>query len=304
MGMLSLIEVPLKRIPEFQRFSYLKERVRRIARQVVDDQMAATSESVSNFIQIELAFINKSHPDFLSGKKAITNYLIATAGQASSKQPGMSSENEIPGNTAPSEIALALPGVPLRQVPPGTPTTTGAPSEAVSDPESVSTGTAGFLTFWRRHPLQPAAVAAPQQSARSKPRLQPQPSGTQLSSPMTLPAAVPDMYQSEIQMERDALEVDLVKVLITSYFNIVKKTLADIVPKTIMHLLVNATNKTFHGKLVTSLYRNELFSELLQEDASVPMERVEIEKQLRTFRKAHEILASMRKSIITKSPRG
>eukprot|EP01053_Blabericola_migrator_P010657 Blabericola_migrator_1__10656@NODE_607_length_7343_cov_208_169736_g440_i0_p2_GENE_NODE_607_length_7343_cov_208_169736_g440_i0NODE_607_length_7343_cov_208_169736_g440_i0_p2_ORF_typecomplete_len775_score198_62Dynamin_M/PF01031_20/3_2e61Dynamin_N/PF00350_23/5_4e39GED/PF02212_18/4_4e22FeoB_N/PF02421_18/0_21FeoB_N/PF02421_18/0_00067MMR_HSR1/PF01926_23/2_1e06RsgA_GTPase/PF03193_16/2_1RsgA_GTPase/PF03193_16/0_15AIG1/PF04548_16/6_9AIG1/PF04548_16/0_82GTP_EFTU/PF00009_27/0_027IIGP/PF05049_13/0_75IIGP/PF0 len=293
--MLSLIEVPLKRIPEFQRFTVLQERVRKIARQVVDDHLNETSHTVQKFIQIELAFINKSHPDFLTGKKAIQNFLIATAGQAQKHMEDVTTDT------------VSMSGVVPRLIPPETPTTTGV-SDPVSDPESASTQgpqSQSFLTFWRRHPLQQSttSVSTTQpQTTRLGGGMKTRPPPQAGTSPLSLPAMVPDFYQSDVP-ERDALEVDLVKVLISSYFNIVKKTLADIVPKTIMHLLVNASNKSFHGKLVTLLYRSELFSDLLQEHSSVPAERQEVEDQLKTFRRAHEILASMRKNVTSRSPR-
>src|SRR5947207_7549905 len=39
--------------------------------------------------------------------------------------------------------------------------------------------------------------------------------------------------------ERERLETDLIRSLISSYFHIVKESIQDLVPKAIMHLLVN-----------------------------------------------------------------
>eukprot|EP01054_Gregarina_sp_Poly1_P010362 Gregarina_sp_Poly_1__10361@NODE_739_length_6515_cov_119_200527_g388_i1_p2_GENE_NODE_739_length_6515_cov_119_200527_g388_i1NODE_739_length_6515_cov_119_200527_g388_i1_p2_ORF_typecomplete_len650_score102_09Dynamin_M/PF01031_20/6_5e60Dynamin_N/PF00350_23/2_5e39FeoB_N/PF02421_18/0_19FeoB_N/PF02421_18/0_00025MMR_HSR1/PF01926_23/5_7e06AIG1/PF04548_16/12AIG1/PF04548_16/0_03RsgA_GTPase/PF03193_16/3_6RsgA_GTPase/PF03193_16/0_75IIGP/PF05049_13/0_68IIGP/PF05049_13/2_3e02AAA_15/PF13175_6/0_31_NODE_739_lengt len=137
--MLSLIEVPLKRIPEFQRFTVLQEKVRQIARQTVDDHLNKTSQTVTNFIQIELAFVNKSHPDFITGKKAISNYLIATAGgtnrQGDFSDPVTRPSSESAGPPQ-SEVSQQGAAVLLSSRPvPVTPTT--GVSDA-SDPDTVS----------------------------------------------------------------------------------------------------------------------------------------------------------------------
>ncbi len=56
----------------------------------------------------------------------------------------------------------------------------------------------------------------------------------------------------------------IIKSLIWSYFNIVRKNVQDSVPKAIMAFLVNHTKNDIQSELVRSLYKEELFEELLK----------------------------------------
>ena len=86
--------------------------------------------------------------------------------------------------------------------------------------------------------------------------------------------------------------------LIDSYFNVVRKNLQDSVPKAIMHFLVNHVKEGLQNRLVTELYREEHFSELLQEDENIAKERTKCKAMLDVFRKASAILAEIRDSNI------
>lgn len=93
--------------------------------------------------------------------------------------------------------------------------------------------------------------------------------------------------------EREALETELIRRLISSYFNIVRETIADQVPKAIMHLLVNHSKDVVQNRLVSSLYKEDLFQELLYEDDAIKNEREKCEKLLRTYKEAAKIVGEV-----------
>ena len=93
--------------------------------------------------------------------------------------------------------------------------------------------------------------------------------------------------------EREALETELIRRLISSYFNIVRETIADQVPKAIMHLLVNHSKDGVQNRLVSSLYKEDLFQELLYEDDTIKAEREKCEKLLRTYKEAAKIVGEV-----------
>ncbi|KAK9247171.1 Dynamin central region-domain-containing protein [Lipomyces tetrasporus] len=90
--------------------------------------------------------------------------------------------------------------------------------------------------------------------------------------------------------EREQLETELIRRLISSYFGIVRETIQDQVPKAVMHLLVNFCKDTIQNRLVSELYKENLFDELLKEDAGLAQERIKCEKMLRTYTEAARII--------------
>lgn len=93
--------------------------------------------------------------------------------------------------------------------------------------------------------------------------------------------------------EREALETELIRRLISSYFNIVRETTADQVPKAIMHLLVNHSKDVVQNRLVSKLYKDDLFEELLYEDDQIKTEREKCEKLLKTYKEAAKIVGEV-----------
>lgn len=93
--------------------------------------------------------------------------------------------------------------------------------------------------------------------------------------------------------ERENLETELIRRLISSYFNIVRETIADQVPKAIMHLLVNHSKDGVQNRLVSELYKEDLFGDLLYEDDGIKAEREKCEKLLGTYREAAKIVGEV-----------
>lgn len=93
--------------------------------------------------------------------------------------------------------------------------------------------------------------------------------------------------------ERESLETELIRRLISNYFNIVRETIADQVPKAVMHLLVNHSKDVVQNRLVSELYREGLFEELLYEDDGVREEREKCEKLLATYKEASKIIGEV-----------
>ncbi|KFY33849.1 hypothetical protein V494_07266 [Pseudogymnoascus sp. VKM F-4513 (FW-928)] len=93
--------------------------------------------------------------------------------------------------------------------------------------------------------------------------------------------------------DREAMETELIRALISSYFDIVRESIADQVPKAVMHLLVNHSKDVVQNRLVSELYREDMFEELLYEDDAVKKEREKCERLLKTYREAAKIVGEV-----------
>ena len=65
------------------------------------------------------------------------------------------------------------------------------------------------------------------------------------------------------------------------------------VPKAIMHLLVNHSKDVVQNRLVSELYKEELFNELLYEDDGIKAEREKCERLLETYKEAAKIIGEV-----------
>ncbi|KAJ1672070.1 Dynamin- GTPase protein [Coemansia sp. RSA 1694] len=90
--------------------------------------------------------------------------------------------------------------------------------------------------------------------------------------------------------QRDEMETTLIRSLISSYFSIVRKSIQDLVPKAIMHLLVNEVCQNMQNRLVEELYKEPLIADLLQEDPTLVAERDQCEAMLSVYKKAFAII--------------
>lgn len=93
--------------------------------------------------------------------------------------------------------------------------------------------------------------------------------------------------------DREELETTLIRSLIASYFNIVRLSIQDLVPKAIMHLLVNFSRESVQNRLVASLYKENLFEELLYEDEGLTSERKRVKQLLDAYREAFNTLSEV-----------
>ena len=90
---------------------------------------------------------------------------------------------------------------------------------------------------------------------------------------------------------REWMEINIIKNLMVSYFNVVKKTFCDMVPKTIMCFLVNKTKEISEQEMITHLYKsNEDVKKLLQEDPAISEKRKELKENLSFLKSSLNIL--------------
>ena len=109
-----------------------------------------------------------------------------------------------------------------------------------------------------------------------------------------LPQMPSSVRQPDIMSERERMEVDIIKSLIASYFAIVRKNIGDLVPKTVMHFLVNYAKEHVQSNLVQRLYRDSSLDELLKETDTVAQRRKNCSEVQGLLRRALEIVNEVR----------
>ncbi|EGX52611.1 vacuolar protein sorting-associated protein 1 [Orbilia oligospora] len=100
----------------------------------------------------------------------------------------------------------------------------------------------------------------------------------------------PTLKASGTLSEREGIEVEVIKLLIQSYYNIVKRTVIDMVPKAIMLNLVQLTKDEMQRELLENLYKLDSVDDLLRESDYTVRRRKECQQMVESLTKAQEIV--------------
>jgi len=211
---------------ELQRFPNLRAKLFEVVNSFFAELQAPTVEMIRGLINLELAYINTKHPEFIGGETAVRQNLQAdgAATQSGGKQAGKAGggllENFFGGTEAKGDPRAGLRGIPnsLR------------PSPTLSD--------------------------------------------------------------------REQREVQIIQTLLSSYFAIVKKSVADSVPKSIMFFLVNSARDKLQNHLVSRLYKDDLFEQLLSENENLAKAREKCRQTIELLGKAMQILMEVREFVV------
>ncbi|KAM6954332.1 dynamin-1-like protein [Aplochiton taeniatus] len=108
-----------------------------------------------------------------------------------------------------------------------------------------------------------------------------------------LDTAVPSARKLSTKEQRDC---EVIQCLIKSYFLIVRQSIMDSVPKTVMHFLVNFVKERLQSELVGQLYKQGLLQELLIESQDTAQQRTEVAQMLEALQKASNIISEIRET--------
>ncbi|KAL7949058.1 vacuolar sorting protein [Trichoderma barbatum] len=103
----------------------------------------------------------------------------------------------------------------------------------------------------------------------------------------------PSLKASGTLSEREVIEVEVIKLLISSYYNIVKRTMTDMVPKAIMFNLVQLTKDGMQRELLENMYKTDSIDDLLRESDFTIRRRKECQQMVESLGKASEIVSQV-----------
>ncbi|XP_014466081.1 dynamin-1 isoform X4 [Alligator mississippiensis] len=104
------------------------------------------------------------------------------------------------------------------------------------------------------------------------------------------------MHSMDPQLER---QVETIRNLVDSYMGIVNKTIRDLMPKTIMHLMINNTKDFIHSELLANLYSCGDQNTLMEESAEQAQRRDEMLRMYHALKEALNIIGDINTTTIS-----
>ncbi|XP_056394698.1 dynamin-1 isoform X13 [Hyla sarda] len=98
------------------------------------------------------------------------------------------------------------------------------------------------------------------------------------------------MHSMDPQLER---QVETIRNLVDSYMGIVNKTIRDLMPKTIMHLMINNTKDFIHSELLANLYSCSDQNTLMEESPEQAQHRDEMLRMYHALKEALHIIGDI-----------
>ena len=240
---------------------------------LLERQLEPANQQVKNLVRIQDAYINTYHPDFMGGSNSIMNVFDASSwnqemlNQANlDEKENDDSFDEVDGESKGQRQRTQALGVDMlvkKQV-------KGEGPELLED---------GRLKNLNEYEIQKYM----------------QPNIEQIHLP-DMPSHMRAKNADPGQLSpRSQLETKMIKSLIVSYFNTVRKSMNDVVPKSIMAFLVNKTKNMAQKELVSALYNENIdLKELLAEDSATVKKRTECEEMVKTLSQSLEFLNEVR----------
>ncbi|XP_041440724.1 dynamin 2 L homeolog isoform X3 [Xenopus laevis] len=103
-------------------------------------------------------------------------------------------------------------------------------------------------------------------------------------------------FSMDPQLER---QVETIRNLVDSYICIVNKSIRDLMPKTIMHLMINNSKEFIHSELLAYLYSSSDQNSLMEESADQAQRREEMLRMYHALKEALKIIGDISTSTST-----
>lgn len=258
---------------ELSRFRKLRDAVSDTTLKLLRERKAPTIEMVRNLVDMELSYINTWHPDFVGGRQALTASVAPpppNGGTSSDQKPIQQPQPQKPRYEQ-SWVEKNLLGGARRN--------SERDREEQSNKDPLRGGRSGPFggrggnssSSSQSRGLSAAVNSNGFGSAVVKS------SGTTFAGIADFMPATLRVPPSEEVSEDEQQELQILRVLLESYFNLVRKRLQDMVPKAIITFLVAKSKERLQSILVSELYRPDTASKLLTEDGDTAQRRTDLQ---------------------------
>ncbi|PWA78332.1 dynamin-related protein 3A [Artemisia annua] len=277
---------------ELQRFPVLRKRMDDVIGNFLRDGLQPSETMIGHIVEMEMDYINTSHPNFIGGSKAVEMAIqqvksskISTTIQ---KQKDAAELEKAPqserGSKSRSFLGRQGNGIVTEQhIQPGS-----RPATEVEKPTSGSTSWGISSIFGgsdsRMSTKDNSANKPFSEPAHTMDNFDYSSSMIHLREPPTV------LRPSDANSDQENIEIHVTKLLLRSYYDIVRKNIEDYVPKAIMHFLVNHTKRELHNVFIKKLYRDDMFEQMLQEPDDISIKRKRTRELLRVLQQAFRTL--------------
>jgi dynamin 1-like protein len=288
--------------PELARYPKLQAKLIEVISDLLRERLGPTSSYVSSLIDIQKAYINTNHPNFVGAAAAMSGVLEERqAKEKRTKELQRVAEKkalaDLSINGSATDVGLNgseetedLNGVTEKHTHKKHHHGQQRTNMASPVPEQGAAQKDSFLNYFFGKDGQHVGVETVARSSARESRLQ---SPSVESNRFDMRELEEPLNSEPHLSEREQLECELIRRLIVSYFDIVRESIQDQVPKAVMHLLVNFSKEAAQNRLVSELYKELLFEDLLYEDEALAQEREKCQNMLKTYREAAKVIGEV-----------
>ncbi|XP_010315139.1 dynamin-related protein 3B-like isoform X2 [Solanum lycopersicum] len=279
-------------VNELQRFPILRKRMDEVIGNFLREGLGPSEVMIGHLIEMEMDYINTSHPNFIGGTKA---HEMALQQVKSSRiaAPNPRQKDGVDLEKAPtSERSLKSRAILARSVGGFVPDQVVRPAPEV---EKTTASGSNVGSSWGISSIFGGSDnrASVKDNFINKPFSDTALSMDHAFSMIHLREPPSVLRPSETHSDQETIEIAITKLLLRSYYDVVRKNIEDSVPKAIMHFLVNHTKRDLHNVFIKKLYRENLLEEMLQEPDEIAMKRKRTRETLRVLQQAFKTLEEL-----------
>lgn len=289
--------------PELSRYPKLQAMLIEVVSELLRERLGPTRSYVESLIEIHRSYINTNHPKFLSATEAMSDIAAARkkkeiTSRQKDQQKKEAIQRELKDEKLPENGISSSTSPKLESD-----STAETDSDNDTDEIDMKNSKDSFLKYFFGKDNKDQTLGGPVNETtggRSFP-LENDISGQTLidmknlhmNNELRQEPTMYDDHQEYAITEREELECELIRRLIVSYFGIIREMIQDQIPKAVMCLLVNFSKDTVQNRLVTKLYKESMFEDLLKEDQTLAQDREKCLKVLDTYKKASNIIGGI-----------
>ena len=229
------------KIIDIYKYRKLDNKIRIVMEEVLNKCLDPTNQMIRNLIDIESSHINTTHPDFLGPEDSMLNVFEES--------------------TNISHLNNQVKNFPLSCLNNATSNQISSPSSNLLNNKISLKNNNQEIINKSKKKLENEIIEEEESKFQKNERKRNYINSNQFQMRPGQPSS------------RDTMETNIIKNLISSYFLVVKKSICDYVPKTIMCFLVNKSKVLAEKELVSQLYNSNDIQNLLEEDPIIAKKR-------------------------------